>query len=219
MAHKVLVADDDFLAVVMLRDMLESQGYEVFEALNGQEAVSQAQTKTPDVMLLDIMMPLIDGKEVCRLLKRDPATRDLPIIMLTALSSSQDIKECFDAGAADYLIKPVEKSRLLKKLETTIKRQAFRMNLERRTPGHTGEHGDEPHAPVAEKQDARTRFRNSGLQSLAQIEEAVASFRMLLGRADGEVASEFEVRDLTAKLDEMAALCAVIHQGLFRPQK
>lgn len=213
MPHKVLVADDDFLAVVMLRDMLESQGYEIVEALNGREALDQAERKSPDLILLDIMMPLIDGKEVCRRLKRAPSTQNIPIIMLTALSSSQDIKECFDAGASDYLIKPVEKDRLLKKIDTAIRKQAFRVNIEKRSQ----EVGDEPVAERDTRVDRRAKLRSGVSQYLGQIEQSVGTLKAYLARLEAEGDTDPDIRDVASKLDSVTAVCVEIQQALSKP--
>ncbi|MBI3891846.1 MAG: response regulator [Candidatus Wallbacteria bacterium] len=211
--HKVLVADDDFLAVVMLRDMLESQGYEIVEALNGRETLEQAERKLPDLILLDIMMPLVDGKEVCRRLKRNPVTQNIPIIMLTALSSSTDIKECFDAGASDYLIKPVEKDRLLKKIDNAIRKQAFRVNIEKRSL----ETGEEAPPDRDQRSDRRAKLRGGVAQYLGQIEQSVGTLKAYLARLESEGDTDPDIKDVANRLDAVTSLCLEIQQALAKP--
>ncbi|MFQ5800752.1 MAG: response regulator, partial [Candidatus Hydrothermarchaeales archaeon] len=82
----VLLVDDEPDFLVVMDKLLKRQGYEVSEAINGKGALKKAREERPDVMLLDVMMPDIEGWEVCKMLKKDPKTRDLPIIMLTVMA-------------------------------------------------------------------------------------------------------------------------------------
>ena len=84
MAKKILVADDEPYILMALTDAVEMEGYECVTAVNGQEALQKAREEHPDLIMLDIMMPYMDGYEVCRELKADPTTREIPVIMLTA---------------------------------------------------------------------------------------------------------------------------------------
>jgi DNA-binding response OmpR family regulator len=102
----VLVADDDedILALVQLR--LSRSGFEVIVARDGQEALQLAQDRHPDLAVLDWMMPKATGLEVLRAIRADSATADIPVVLLTARASENDIQEGLDAGAVDYIAKP-----------------------------------------------------------------------------------------------------------------
>jgi DNA-binding response OmpR family regulator len=109
---KVLLADDeeDIKAVVQL--FLESKGYEVITAFDGLAAIDMAQAEKPDLILLDVMMPVVNGYEVCTRLKADEATRDIPIVMLSAMAQSESVDKGLSAGAVDYVVKPFDPARL-----------------------------------------------------------------------------------------------------------
>jgi DNA-binding response OmpR family regulator len=96
------------------------EGYECVTAINGREALQKARETLPDLIMLDIMMPFMDGFEVCRELKADAATRDIPVIMLTAKSQQVDIQKGKDAGADDYITKPFRPSTLRKKFNEVL---------------------------------------------------------------------------------------------------
>lgn len=103
----VLVVDDEPQARTMLRLILARAGFEVLEARDGYEALSEVERAVPDVMILDIMMPGIDGFEVCERLRNDTATANLPIIMLSAKADPESISKGLRVGANEYLTKPV----------------------------------------------------------------------------------------------------------------
>lgn len=109
---KVLLADDEEDIKLVVKFYLESRGYEVFTAFDGLDAISQCQANKPDVLLLDVMMPVMSGFEVARRLKADPETSSIPIIMLSAASQANSIKEGLEAGARDYIVKPFEPAKL-----------------------------------------------------------------------------------------------------------
>lgn len=102
----VLVCDDDDLLLELLRFRLSAKGYEVRIARNGREAIESANAEPPDAIVLDAMMPVIDGFEVLRQIREAPHMRHLPIIMLTARKGEKDIVEALKLGASDYLAKP-----------------------------------------------------------------------------------------------------------------
>ena len=116
MAYKVLLADDEEDVKIVLRMFLETKGYQVCTAFDGLDAIDQAKREKPDIILLDVMMPLIDGFEVCKKLKADPETEKIPIVMLSAASHAESVKKGMDAGAVDYLVKPFEPEQLAKVL-------------------------------------------------------------------------------------------------------
>jgi len=106
-AHSVLVVDDEPTARTMLRLILVRAGFEVLEAQDGPEALEEIQRNVPDLMILDIMMPGIDGFEVCQILREQENTADLPIIMLSARADPESVNRGLLLGATKYLTKPV----------------------------------------------------------------------------------------------------------------
>ena len=104
----VLVVDDEEQNRSLLRDPLEARGYEIVEAENGLQALQKVAERPPDVILLDLMMPRMDGFEVCRRLKKDPQTAHIPILIVTALSERRERLMGIEAGANDFLNKPID---------------------------------------------------------------------------------------------------------------
>jgi diguanylate cyclase (GGDEF)-like protein len=120
----VLIADDDPDLRDILRSILEPAGFKVVEAENGQVALEAVRRDHPDLLILDFVMPHLDGPHVCQELKRDLLLRHLPIIMLTGRSEVQDRIHGIDAGADDYLVKPFEPQELLARVRMVLRRTA-----------------------------------------------------------------------------------------------
>jgi len=117
---KILVVDDTRANVNVLSDTLGGQGYEIFVALSGEMALKIIKKANPDLILLDVMMPGIDGYEVCKKIKSDDETKDIPIIFLTAKTDKEDIVMGFKFGAIDYVTKPFQHEELLARVETQV---------------------------------------------------------------------------------------------------
>ncbi len=118
----VLIVEDEAPLVTMLRYNLEREGFAVDEAADGEEALLRIAEHRPDAVLLDWMLPLVSGLEVCRQLRRAPATRSLPVIMLTARGEEGDRIRGLDSGADDYVVKPFSPSELVARLRAVIRR-------------------------------------------------------------------------------------------------
>ncbi len=118
----VLVVEDEAALVTMLRYNLEKQGFRVEEAVDGQEALIRIAEGTPDIVLLDWMLPVMSGIEVCRQIRRRPATRDLPVIMVTARTEDQDAVRGLNTGADDYITKPFNMEALLARMRALLRR-------------------------------------------------------------------------------------------------
>jgi len=116
----VLVADDDNNLRKILCIFLKNARYETVEAANGREALNMAKGQAPDLILMDIMMPLLDGFTVCKLLKDDPETRRIPVLICTAKNRKEDLVAAIKAGAEDYIIKPFTKETVLGKIEKAL---------------------------------------------------------------------------------------------------
>jgi two-component system cell cycle response regulator len=118
---RILVIDDLPDNVFMLQDRLEHEGYKVLTAYNGKSGIEKAQNELPDLILLDVMMPDINGFEVCKTLVNDSRTSDIPIILVTAKTDAEDIKEGLESGAYDYIKKPINKIELLARVKSGLK--------------------------------------------------------------------------------------------------
>lgn len=119
---KVLVVDDEPEAVELVEFNLKAAGYEVATASDGAEALNKARRIQPNLVILDVMMPEIDGMEVCKLLRRDPATSTIPIIMLTAKASEVDRVLGLELGADDYVVKPFSPRELVLRVKKLLDR-------------------------------------------------------------------------------------------------
>lgn len=122
--HTILVADDDEDLLQALDFTLSQNGYNVIQAKDGAETIVEALESKPDLILLDIMMPDLDGFTACRELKNRKDTKRIPIIMLTAKGEVEDIKTAFRAGANDYVVKPFLMEQVLEKIEEFLVRRA-----------------------------------------------------------------------------------------------
>jgi DNA-binding response OmpR family regulator len=120
---RLLIADDEEGVRSLVRMTLESDTYEILEAADGEEALLVARESEPSLVFLDAKMPGLDGYDVCRLLKDDPATSEMTVVMLTARSQESDIRAGFDAGADDYITKPFSPMALLRKVEKVFEGQ------------------------------------------------------------------------------------------------
>lgn len=120
--QKVLVVDDEENIRMLVKFNLEKAGYEVLEASDGNKAIETAVNSTPDIVILDLMLPGVDGLEVCRNLKRHPRTAALPIIMLTAKSDEIDRVIGLELGADDYMTKPFSQRELVARIKAVLRR-------------------------------------------------------------------------------------------------
>ena len=118
----ILVVEDEAALLTLLRYNLEKQGFRVEEAADGQEALLRVSETKPDLVLLDWMLPALSGLEVCRQIRRRPATRDLPIIMVTARTEDQDAVRALDLGADDYITKPFAMDGLMARIRALLRR-------------------------------------------------------------------------------------------------
>jgi len=118
---KILVVDDQIDLVKTLQFALEFEQYKVLVSYNGEDALNQARKETPDLILLDIMLPKLDGYKVCRLLKFDEQYKHIPILMMTAKSQEKDKLIGKETGADEYITKPFDMEELIGKIRTYLK--------------------------------------------------------------------------------------------------
>lgn len=121
MAAKILVVDDTAMNVKMLEDILTFKGYSVVTASGGREALLKLETEKPDLVLLDVMMPDLNGYEVCRSIRANPVTEMLPVVMVTALDSATERVNGIKAGADDFLAKPIDQQELLARVRSLLR--------------------------------------------------------------------------------------------------
>ena len=119
---KVLIVDDEKQFIEMIQIRLESKGYEVIVAYNGQEGLEKAKSENPDLIILDVMMPKLDGFEVCHLLKNDARYSEIPIIICTAMAQKIDSETSQKVKANAYITKPFDHTVLLSKMDELLKK-------------------------------------------------------------------------------------------------
>ena len=139
MADKILITDDDVDSLRLIGIMLQRQGYQVVVASTGNQALAKATSELPDLIILDIMMPDMNGYEVCRRLRANPVTKHIPIIMFTAKTMIDDKVAGFEAGADDYLTKPTHPAELASRVRAILTR----------TPTPQGTSAPAPNEPPA----------------------------------------------------------------------
>ncbi|HKW51408.1 MAG: response regulator [Candidatus Eisenbacteria bacterium] len=127
---RILVVDDEIYIVHILDFSLGMEGYEVITALDGEQALEKLKTEKPDLIVLDIMMPKLDGYEVCKAIKSSPETRHIPVILLSAKGRNVDQKLGFDVGADDYITKPFSPRKLVERINQLLGQTV----TERQTP-------------------------------------------------------------------------------------
>ena len=120
MTTKILVVEDNELNADMLLQRLKRKGYETLVAVDGEEAIKSAKKSLPNLILMDMGLPIMDGWEATRQLKADPVTKNIPVIALTAHSMVEDREHALKAGCDDYVTKPVDFAQLLEKIEKLL---------------------------------------------------------------------------------------------------
>lgn len=132
MAYKILIVEDNEMSRDMLERRLKKNGFEVFSAVNGQEAIEMAHSSNPDLILMDMNLPVMDGWEATRHLKGSSATNHIPVIALTAHAIRDDLNSTLEAGCDDYDTKPVDFHRLLQKMNHFLQKGLDGANPDRR---------------------------------------------------------------------------------------
>lgn len=117
---KILVVDDEVNITQILEFSIGSEGYQVITASNGEEAIERARREQPDLIILDIMMPRIDGYEACRILKSNPLTKSIPVVLLTAKGRDIDKRLGYEVGATDYFVKPFSPNKLIDRIHELL---------------------------------------------------------------------------------------------------
>ena len=127
---RILIAEDNPQGAELLDAYLGESGWEVATALDGEETLQKVRDWRPDLILLDIMMPKISGFEVCKRLKADAATRDIAVLMITALDQTADVERAVEAGTDDFLTKPINQAELLRRIQALLASRREKGELE-----------------------------------------------------------------------------------------
>ena len=126
---RILVIDDEEKNIKLVKGMLMRENYNINGCLSGKETLESLQNDKPDLILLDILMPGIDGFELCRILKQDVSTRIIPIVMVTALNDQEGRKKALDAGAEDFLNKPLDQFELIARVKSLLRIKSYHDEL------------------------------------------------------------------------------------------
>lgn len=127
----LLIVDDNEQNLELLQAYLEDLGCTIRLARDGQEALDEVERRAPDLVLLDVMMPRMSGFQACARIKADPQTRDIPVLMVTALNEVGDVERAVECGADDFLTKPVNRLELLTRVRSQLKIRIVKRQLER----------------------------------------------------------------------------------------
>jgi twitching motility two-component system response regulator PilG len=119
---KILVVEDEESLLMLERILLSSKGYSVTGVMDGKAAIDEISTNRPDLVILDIMLPEIDGFEVCRQIKENPVTSSIPVVMLTAKKSNQDVTRGMQVGADAYITKPFKSAKVIEVIEGLLRK-------------------------------------------------------------------------------------------------
>src|SRR5215470_17779711 len=160
MLGKILIVDDENAARTALEFLLRREGYEVRDASDGETALTECATFRPDLILLDILMPGIDGFEVCRRIKATPETRLTPVVLITGLSDTEDRIQGINAGADDFLSKPIDINELLARTRSLLRLKQFTDELE---------HAEVALFSLAKSIEARDPYTRDHCERLAEM--------------------------------------------------
>ncbi len=163
-ATEVLIVDDTLASLNLLNDLLSAAGYIVRAAQDARMALRSARERPPTLILLDVRMPGMDGYELCRLLRADPGTRDVPIIFLSALRETQDTVKGFALGAVDYIAKPFQPDEVLARVKTHIELYGLQTRLEERVEQRTEQ---------LRRSEAELRLSQARLQEMTRFLQTV----------------------------------------------
>lgn len=222
----ILIVDDTPLYLDLLFQHLSQSGYEVLVAPDGKTALQQAEQAQPDIILLDVMMPEMDGFETCKQLKARPATRDIPVIFMTALANLENKVKAFTMGAVDYVTKPFELREVLARIDIhlTLKRLqrnlegeiAERRKVEEQLRQYTSELQDQNAELDAFSHTVAHNLKNS-LQALAGIAQLLALDYAIMPREDMKKYLEIIARSGRKSIniiDELLVLASVRQQEI-----
>ncbi|MCE2920843.1 MAG: PleD family two-component system response regulator [Roseomonas sp.] len=201
MTARVLVVDDSLPNRKLLEARLQDEYFEVLGATSGAEAITLAQRWSPDIILLDVLMPVMDGFEACRRLKAQPATAHIPVVMVTSLNDQTERVRGLDAGADDFLVKPVDQATLFARLRALLRVKqvldAWRLRAE--TVRDLG--FEPPSAPPEDFEGAKVLLLSDNAAEAAALSAALAADGMTLEQSQDEKAVWARLQDPKAHYD------------------
>jgi DNA-binding response OmpR family regulator len=204
---RILIVDDTLKNIQVLGTILKEANYQINVAQDGQQALASVEKVVPDLILLDIMMPVMDGFETCTHLKANPATADIPIVFLTAKTEAEDIVKGFELGAVDYVTKPFNAAELFVRVESHLTRRRLQREVEQQLH-EIASLKEEQEFFVTRELGNRVELLKGALeqQSLEQIGEGIQSLdelvRMIKGLSDfGK--GEYQVNKEEVQLDQL----------------
>ena len=201
MTARVLVVDDSAANRKLLEARLQDEYFEVVGAASGAEAITLAQRWSPDIILLDVLMPVMDGFEACRRLKAQPATAHIPVVMVTSLNDQNERVRGLDAGADDFLVKPVDQATLFARLRALLRVKqvldAWRLRAE--TVRDLG--FEPPSAPPEDFEGAKVLLLSDNADEAAALSAALAADGMALEQYRDEKLVWAKLQDPSAHYD------------------
>lgn len=201
MSSRILIVEDSPAQALYLQFLLQERGYEVVVAANGQDAFASVRERNPDLIITDVLMPVMDGYELCRALKQEKAFKDIPVILLTTLSDPKDIVLGLEAGADYYLTKPYDEDLLLSRVESALE-APVRGKSEEAEDGLEVAFAGERHVITADRRQVFNLLLATYENSVQQNRQLVLA-RRELQKLKGQL--EERVRERTVALrDEIA---------------
>lgn len=195
---RILLVDDNPTNLDILETRLQRHGYELLKAVDGEEALAVARESTPDLILLDVMMPKIDGFEVCRQLRADSSLPYMPIILVTAKGDSKDIVAGLDAGADEYLTKPIDQAALVARVRSILRAKALHDTVQ--------EQAARLEAQASELQQWNQTLEQRVQQQLTEIERVGRLRRFLSPQLADVVVSSGDERALDSHRRDVAVV-------------
>jgi len=190
--QKILVVDDEKELIALVSLHMKMAGFEVFTAANGEKALELSREEKPDLIILDLMIPKIDGWQVCEQLREDPATKDIPVIMLTARTQIEDKLKGFEAGADDYVTKPFSPRELVARVKRVLARAEAEPALPRRLiKGKTEINLDDFKVRVSGKEVGLTEKESAILKALVARKGELLTHEQILDSVWGEDIVEY----------------------------
>jgi signal transduction histidine kinase len=192
---KILIVDDTPANIEVLHKTLEPEGYLISIATNGKMALEITHHLEPDLILLDIMMPEIDGFEACQRLKENECTRDIPVIFISAKGEVKDIVEGFSLGGVDYIIKPIRREEVLSRVKTHVQLNYFKKQQERRI-----QELECQNRKLEKLDEIKNRFLGTAMHDLRNPLSSIRGFSELFLREEGTY-SEDEKNELVKMIN------------------
>ncbi|MCC0178770.1 response regulator [Waterburya agarophytonicola K14] len=169
--HNILIVDDNPTNLSVIVDFLESSGLTVLVSQDGESSLKRAKYAKPGIILLDVLMPGIDGYETCSQLKSDPETQDIPVIFMTALSSTEDKLKGFEMGAVDYVTKPIQPAEVLARIKLHLKLRYMTQTLSRQNEVLTAE--------IERRKRIQSRLDKINSKLKQEVQERIAAQKAL----------------------------------------